>query len=158
VAKDLAPPGKLANLVPMPPIGWPVQWFERGVKKAAFPAQVLQHNQDPGYVKLVYHHGTATRQIQNATYAPLVEGKPASQTVLNYGTWDYLPGMEIPECHKDFHLNRLKDLERAASQRVANEKAARESYEASLKQQPDVMGAAVQRAAMMAAQVTQQGS
>ena len=140
-------PGKL---IPMPPVGWPVQICERGNPKNVFAGVVSGHNQDPGQCRILYHVGTVHRMSDNATYAPLVN--PATMagnaTVQRFGTWNYLPGQPIPKEHYDFHMRRIDQLEQQAEIRRANEASVKSSYEDALKMaaNPDALGVAVQRA------------
>lgn len=131
--KDQPAAWEPSKLIPVPPEGWPVQFFERGNRKRAYAGHIDARNQDPGQCRVVYHVATMNRLSENATYAPLVEGKPVSATVLQFGTWDYLPGQTIPKEHYEFHQKRLADLEKQAEIRAANERSVKESYEASLR-------------------------
>ncbi len=146
-------PGKL---IPMPPIGWPVQICERGNPKNTFAGVVSGHNADPGQCRIIYHVGTIHRTSDNATYAPLVNPATAGNnaTVKQFGTWNYLPGVPIPKEHYDFHMRRIDELERQTEIRRATEASVATSYQESLKaaNSPDALGVAVQRAqAVMAA-------
>ena len=156
MAKDVKPQNKSGDFIPMPPIGWPVQFYDKGLKKTCLPGVVAQHNTDPGQIVVRYSQGTVTRQTMNATWHPLTEGKPPTPTVMEYGTWDYLPGQETPECHYDFHVKRIGDMERAVEIRKQNDEAMKKAYQESLKEQPNIAAARVQQAAAMVA-AAQQG-
>jgi hypothetical protein len=142
------------KLVPMPPVGWPVQFFERGNQKRPYAGVIDLHNQDPGQCRVIYHAGTMSRVSDNATYAPLVEGRPVTATVLSFGTWSYLSGQKIPDEHYEFHMRRLDDLEKQAAIRKASEEDVKRSYEAGLKESgaSQMAAVAVQRAAAVMAQ------
>ena len=86
--------------MPTPPVGWPVQWFPNGDKRRPTAARVIVVEQ-PGRVRLEVKAPNSFPKEQAGVYHvnAKIHLKLNNQTTYNCGSWDYLPGMDIPKVH-----------------------------------------------------------
>jgi hypothetical protein len=126
---------------PTPPVGYAVNWMEKGKKEnpvAAIVTKTLQPGKvnltlfpDNGslqrvYIRNVYHAGDPRHEI------------PGNPSTVKDGSWEYLPGVRIPKSHYDLYdaVNKRIEAQTRAQQervqeqialeqaRIANRKAA----------------------------------
>ena len=116
------------DLLPMPPVGTPVQWFEAGLDRVALPAIVLALNGVPGSLRLSVCNGTTWSVKNNVTWAPAADVRPDNLEIQQYGTWDYTQGFDIPDAHYQWDRDRRADrARRAAAEADAQRKLAAEA-------------------------------
>ena len=86
--------------MPTAPVGWPVQWFPAGDRRQPKAARVIAI-EIPGRVRLEVKVPNSFPREQAGVYHvnSKVHEKTHNQTTVNCGSWDYLPGMEIPKVH-----------------------------------------------------------
>ncbi len=95
------------RVLPTPPIGHSVQWFEAGNTKNPFAAVVTQV-EGPGRVELtVFKARSSLIYKQGVLHVTAEEHKvPGNPTTVRCGSWDYPLG-KYPREHSDFHLQDI---------------------------------------------------
>lgn len=102
------------NPLPTPPIGTPVQWFEKN-QEDMVAAAVVTRIHSPGKLELKIskprHHSIHKQGVLHRS-DPIHEQR-ANPATIAAGAWDYLPGEVIPVVHYELHLQEIARQEKA---------------------------------------------
>jgi hypothetical protein len=125
------------DLMPSPPIGYPVLWFDGGRKQSAKPAWVMCQNQHfPGMLELSINLGSGLVKREAVLWAQHPDAQRVeSPQVQRYGTWDYMADTTVPDSHFAVHMEQLEQAER---NRVATEEHVRRLREEAARPQPEI--------------------
>lgn len=98
--------------LPTPPVGWPVQWFPSGDQRQPVAARVIKV-EGPGRVKLKLEVENAFHKDMAGVYhvTHRIHQKQNNQTTIRCGSWEYLPGMNIPSLHYELFDEDIKRRE-----------------------------------------------
>ena len=99
---------ELDNLLPTPPVGTIVVWYERGrVEASAQRAAVVTKQEAPGKLTITVFAPNAMQShkqgVLHVTHS--VHEKAHNSVSKNSGGWDYVEGTKIPESHYKIHLD-----------------------------------------------------
>lgn len=102
---------QLKNLVPTPPVCWPVQFYLGGETREPRCGQVVAV-EAPGQVSISVTNPNGMphteRGCLHVTHPKEQVKHKNGRSQNDPGSWDYPPGATIPKCHFDAHREHLK--------------------------------------------------
>jgi hypothetical protein len=126
MAKEPENPNK--DLLPTPPVGWPVVYFEPGDSKMEQPiAATVTAVEGPGRLKLAVQKPMKMIEhkvgVFHVTQPEILEGKWK-----NKATWHYLDGMTNAKCF-DYHKAEVARLAKIREDGAVRQRELEENYQ-----------------------------
>ncbi len=132
-----------SSLLPTPPVGAMVQWFNRGKEDACY-AGIVTRQEGAGRVELVIFPPKNLFTVVAHYKIGVLHRSHPSNAIVNSpqkdrnGYWDYLPGQKIPEDHWEF-AKKEQELSRIRAEHSERELREREEqYRKSKELVPDL--------------------
>jgi hypothetical protein len=110
----------MTTLLPTPPIGEPIVWYDRGNKENPKAAQVTGI-EDCGKLKIVVHspQQPASHKAGVLHCSHPIHEQPNNPQTVRCGSWDYVRGI-VPKQDLEAHKKQIADRE---ANRLAQQKA-----------------------------------
>lgn len=100
-----APPAPTDQFEPTPPIGMPIQWFERGLTDSGPKAAIVTQIERPGVVQIAVTSPFAEpRHYKGVRHIKAAQKQPHDMQTMRSGGWDFVPGLTPPDptkLHRD---------------------------------------------------------
>ena len=115
---------EIKSPLPTPPVGFTVVWYPRAVQEEDNQvAGIVTKVEGPGKVTLTVFRPQgmpdATRRGCLHVTHPVHE-KRANSVSVNAGSWDYIPGENIPKSHYERHLEALYVKQESLEKQIEN--------------------------------------